>query len=101
MQKNHSNIHKYIGGTANLQKSGWYHVAATWGSNGMRIYLNDTLIASNNDNSEYNMDNTVPSQRQFQAGLKEGGGMDPLGLWGPLYFEGIIDELRISDIARY
>jgi hypothetical protein len=63
--------------------------------------LNGVLIASNNDQSEYNLDNTPPDQRLFEAGLKEGGGMEPLGLSWPLYFDGVIDELRISDIQRY
>jgi hypothetical protein len=101
MQKNHADIHKYVGAPVNFQKNVWYHVAVTWGNKGMRIYLDGILIASNNDQSEYNLDNTPPSQRSLQVGLKEGGGMEPLGLWGPLYFEGYIDEVRISNIERY
>jgi len=62
----------------------WYHVAATWGPSGMKIYLNGTLAGQNS----------------FTGGVHNyTTELVSTSAWG-FSFAGDIDELRIWNIAR-
>ena len=73
--------------TANIVSiNKWYYVTATGDSSGLKIYVNGQLVAANN--SAYGSPNTSTDLVLGRfAGASE-------------YFSGIIDEVRISNIAR-
>lgn len=99
--KNQSNIFKSVAGTASLQPNHWYHLAGTWGGKGMRIFLNDSCIGSNTDYTAYQSSPRGISENTFYIGMKTYDGMEGVGISSISYFDGKIDEVRISDIARY
>ena len=76
-----------------IETDQWYHVAMTWSSGEpTRIFLNGEMIAE--------------SQQVHEGTVRAGD--DPLTIgwfhdqgYGDFYFQGYIDEVRISDIDRY
>jgi hypothetical protein len=102
-QKNHDNIHKFTNYKITFTPEKWYHMAVTWGTKGMRIFIDNKLIASNTDTSNYMVDTTDATFIPFYIGYKMWGGMEGIGIIGSqdYYFDGIIDELHISSIERY
>ena len=66
----------------------WYHVAVTWGSGGMKMYVNGTLQADTDTNTS----GIVNSVRNLEIGDR-----NPSPCF---YFNGQIDEVRIWNIAR-
>ena len=68
----------------------WYHVAGTWGSNGMKMYINNTLQLNTNSYNDY------WGNKNSEAYL--GIFYDETSYLNG--FEGIIDEFRVSDIQR-
>ena len=69
---------------ATLQAGQWYHLAATYDNRVLRTYVNG--VAANPTNTGV---------------LTEDGPLQLGGLSGYTYFEGEIDEVRISNVARY
>lgn len=65
----------------------WYHLAFTWGKGELKIYLNGMLLTMNT----YDFEPSPIPIRYFSIASNLGGGADYIGL---------LDELRISDIAR-
>ncbi|NQS96835.1 MAG: T9SS type A sorting domain-containing protein [candidate division Zixibacteria bacterium] len=76
-----------------IETDQWYHVAMTWSSGEpTRIFLNGEMIAE--------------SQQVHEGTVRAGD--DPLTIgwfhdegYGDFFFQGTIDEVRISDIDRY
>lgn len=65
----------------------WYHVAATYDGLAMRIYINGVLSGTLS---------TAGQSLQTTVTLYIGNG----GYWNDGYFNGLIDEVRIWNIAR-
>jgi len=99
--KNHSNFTKYVKALASVQKGKWHHVAGTWGSKGMRLFLNGVCINSNQDTSSYQMSPRSTAENVFFIGKKSRVGLNEIGINQSMHFNGKIDEIRISDIERY
>jgi hypothetical protein len=99
--KNHSNIFKYVSGSASTRSNEWYHLSATWGSKGMRIFINGRLIGSNSDKSEYQSSPRGVSENSFYIGRKTYDGMEGVRIYSSTWFDGCIDEIRLSNIERY
>ena len=69
----------------------WYHVAGTWGPAGMKIYLNGERVASS---SSYTGSSPTITGRPFTIGQSYSyNGRE-------FHFNGIIDELRVGNVAR-
>jgi hypothetical protein len=102
-QKNHDNLHKFTNYQISLSPEKWYRMAVTWGTKGMRIFIDNKLVASNTDTSNYMEDLTDATRKPFYIGYKMWGGMEGIGITDSkdYYFDGIIDELQISSIERY
>lgn len=66
----------------------WYHIAATWGSGGLNLYVNDTLVATENNSD------TIVRADTFLLG---GTGILPTQ---GLSARGRIDRFRLSSRAR-
>jgi hypothetical protein len=62
----------------------WYHVAATYSSGTIRTFVNGTASAASSAGT-----------------LTQGPWMRMGGLPGYAFFNGVLDEMRISSIARY
>jgi hypothetical protein len=100
--KNHNDLFRYVEAEVSLSKNSWYHVAATWGSKGLRLFVNEYLVAQKADISYYKSSPRTTQENVFKIGEKTTYCcMEAIGISRPLYFEGSIDELRISDIERY
>ncbi len=99
--KNHSDITKYVKAFAPVQKGKWHHVAGTWGTNGMRLFLNGACINSNQDTSSYQMSPRSTPENVFFIGKKSKVGLNEIGIDQSMHFNGKIDEIRVSDIQRY
>lgn len=63
----------------------WYHVAYTWGSNGMQLIV-DGVVDGTDATTSYPVTNAGDS---FKYGTQGGGS-----------FNGVMDEMRVSDIQR-
>lgn len=68
----------------------WYHVAATWGSTGMKMYVNNTVQQDTDPYTGYWGDK---NSNAFVGILYDGSSYTE-------DFDGIIDEFRVSQIAR-
>lgn len=86
--KNWTLVVKEVRYSTTLLSGTWYHIKGTWGSGGMKLYINDVLQASNTDTSAY-------QSAGFDSLLGKQSYYYPSGL-----YDGIIDEVRISNIAR-
>jgi RHS repeat-associated protein len=75
-------------GTTTLSTGVWHHIAATFDGSGMRIYVNGTLDASNSNTS-------APASGTSNVRLGRNSGS------GTYFFNGLIDEVRISNAAIY
>lgn len=75
--------------TSSLSTGTWYFVVANFDGTTRRIYLNGTQVVSDNPGSSHNSNN---------SNFKIGETCDYCG--GGEYFDGIIDEVRVSDTAR-
>jgi Concanavalin A-like lectin/glucanases superfamily len=62
----------------------WFHYALTWGNSGLHLYVNGILVYSNSNTGGQN-----PSTSIWHIGNNNGLG-----------FNGVMDELRISNIQR-
>jgi len=79
---------KTINSTTNTWTAGtWYHVAITWGSEGMKLWINDECEATGEST-------TAPgggTATDFTVGSNYGHGDE---------FDGKIDEIRVSSVQR-
>ena len=75
--------------TASWTGGKWYHYAGCWGSPGMNLYIDGVSEASNTVTTAWSAD----TARVFQMGKYYTGG-------GTVYFEGAMDEFRVSNIQR-
>lgn len=69
-----------------MQSNCWTHLALTWGSQGLRVYINGSLVGSNSNTGGQN-----PSTAVWGIGDIEDNSSG---------FNGLMDELRISNIQR-
>jgi hypothetical protein len=82
----------FLQSSANSQDTGWHHIAATYDANTMKIYIDGALDASTSVSLSM-PDTAQPLLVGTTFGSSEAG-------WSQGYFDGSIDEVRISDIAR-
>ena len=73
--------------TIHLKDSLWYHLAATYNRDTMRLYLNGAEIAKKENNTEIENEDSSA----FYIGRDHSG---------KRHFEGIIDEVRVWSVAR-
>jgi Concanavalin A-like lectin/glucanases superfamily/Secretion system C-terminal sorting domain len=76
--------------SVNLELGQWFHVAASFDGTTARLFLNGNIV-DEIDDANFILTN---STNAFNVGAR---------YWGSYsrYFDGKIDEIRISDIARY
>ena len=67
-----------------LSAGQWYHVAGTYGGGQARVFVNGVASAATNVG-------TLTQGTTFRIG----------GLTGFPYFNGLVDEVRVSNVARY
>ncbi len=104
--KGHHNVWIYVNSLVSFTANQWYHIAATWGDKGMRLFLDGQLIANSSDTSDYQTSlNLYPVEYfTFNIGYKSWCCLGGIGIPDSVdnfYFDGAIDELRFSDIERY
>lgn len=76
-----------------LEVGSWHHVAAVYDGNATRVYLDGRLVSTEGvDNAWERRTNDMP----LIIGADPDGGGNPMS-----FFEGQIDEVRLSDTARY
>jgi hypothetical protein len=68
-----------------LSAEEWYHIAATYDPTKMEVFVNGESVGTRTPTSE--------------PGAYDGS-LVYIGRWGSFWFDGQIDEVRISDIAR-
>jgi Concanavalin A-like lectin/glucanases superfamily/Domain of unknown function (DUF2341)/Fibronectin type III domain len=82
---NHGAVYAY---GSNIITGNWYHIAGTFDGSRYQIYVNGSLVASSSDSTPPAHTAKVPLLGAFD----QGGSIH--------YFEGALDEARISSIAR-
>lgn len=100
--KGHDNLFKTVGAEIEFLPGVWHHIAATWGKKGMRLLVDDELVASNQDTTDYQR--PPAGFEVFHAGRKEWCCMENIGIQDrttSYFFDGAIDELKISSVERY
>lgn len=75
-----------------LETGRWYHLAGVYDESEVRLYVDGVLIESNPASGTRKVRHDIP----FLIGADPGGGGK-----GMSFFDGLIDEVRISKIARY
>lgn len=76
-----------------IQIGSWHHVAAVYDGNATRVYLDGELVST---------EGVDPDWKRTTNGLPLYVGADPDGSGKPMsFFEGAIDEVRLSSTARY
>jgi hypothetical protein len=76
--------------TTVIQTGVWYHVAGTWDSTGIRIYVNGVLENANTNANALNITRT-PSGQPLEIGNQ--------AFFGPVLFNGLIDEVEVFNRA--
>jgi concanavalin A-like lectin/glucanase superfamily protein/PEP-CTERM motif-containing protein len=71
----------------------WTHVAFTWSNTGSYLYLNGTIVASAATNQG-------PQWQNYFCGAGCPNNWVYLNTWGASGFAGLVDDLRISNVAR-
>lgn len=83
---------KTVTTTASYNNNAWHHVVATEGGNGIRLYVDGSLKAS---------DSSVTSSQQYNGYWRVGG--DSLSGWpnvpSSIYYTGLIDEVAVYNSA--
>jgi len=86
-----STVVKFDQGSDDWSTDTWYHIALVRNGSSWNIYRNGTSVASTTDSS------ALPDYgSSFLIAASEGGGGGPNS-----FFDGWIDEFRMSDTARY
>jgi hypothetical protein len=76
-----------------IRTDAWHHVAAVYDGNATRMYLDGELVST---------EGVDPAWKRTTNGLPLYVGADPDGSGNPMsFFEGAIDEVRLSSTARY
>ncbi len=78
--------------TQDLNFNTWYHIAATFDGTTAKLYVNATMVDSDNNSTNWNLVNNT-NYLNIGARYISGSGYSN-------YYSGQIDELRISDVAR-
>jgi hypothetical protein len=99
--KNHNDIYKQVQAKFTMKSNTWYHIAGTWGKQGMGLFVDDSLLARNQDVTAYQSSYRSTVENQFNVGAKTYMGMVAIGISRDLSFEGYLDEIRVSNIERY
>jgi hypothetical protein len=101
--KNHSNAFKSVSAYVRLIPGNWYHIAGTWGSQGMKLFLNDYPIARNSDTTAYESSPSghVDWGSEFHIGKKTYCCMEAIGINVGLKFTGSIDEIKLFSVQKY
>ena len=86
-------VYTTVGATINAGQ--WYHIAVVRNSGTLAIYVNGTAYYSAANSLNFTLYNT----NNFYVGLAYYG--PAAGYGGPRYFGGYIDDIRISQTARY
>ena len=76
-----------------VETENWYHIAATWNEEEVRLYINGTLDSS--------VENTIRAIRNNESSIIIGAQLNnPYNEnWGHLGFDGLIDEVNIHRAA--
>ena len=76
-----------------VETEAWYHVAATWNEEEVRLYINGTLDSE--------MENTIGAIRDNESGIVIGAQLNNAynDNWGHLGFDGLIDEVSLNRAA--
>ncbi|MCX6764571.1 MAG: DUF2341 domain-containing protein [Candidatus Nealsonbacteria bacterium] len=80
-------LNQYDDFSATILNNTWYHVVASYDKQYMRVYLNGSLLASHVETDPITHNSTVP----LYIGRSNAGGE---------YFDGLLDEVRISSNGR-
>lgn len=99
--KNTDDLFRYVETKVIIRSDIWYHVAGTWGCKGMRLFVNDSLVGKNLDNSAYQCSRRLTEENVFKIGDKTSCCMNGVGINRPISIEANIDEVRISNVERY
>ncbi len=82
----------FLQSTVGSQDTSWHHIAATYDGTTMKLYV-DGVVDAQTSVSLTMPDTTQPALIGTNFGPSETG-------WSRAFFEGMLDELRISNIAR-
>ncbi len=86
--KTNNSTSTLIASSGNLSASTWYYATAVYDGTNMKLYLNNTLVGSTSKSGTMNTNSAV----DVFIGNNPGSEIKP--------FDGIIDEVRISNTAR-
>ncbi|WJG09715.1 DUF6701 domain-containing protein [Aliiglaciecola sp. LCG003] len=75
-----------------LSANNWYHLAYTWGANGMRLYINGELVGQNRSYIQGTRGNTEPLIFGANAARSGNNSSEPDDLRD--FFKGQIDEIK-------
>jgi hypothetical protein len=78
-----------VNGTTVMEAGNWYHVVGTYDGTAMRVYLNGSL-----DGGPTNSGSVANNSLNVYIGCRLNGGSPDL------FFDGLLDEVRISNTAR-
>ena len=79
----------WVEGTTDLQKNTWYYIVGTYDGSKMRVYVNGVLEGEEDESRALYPTSTA----HLYLGRQPWSGFE-------YYFDGIIDEVRISNVAR-
>ncbi|HSW98693.1 MAG TPA: LamG-like jellyroll fold domain-containing protein, partial [Candidatus Saccharimonadales bacterium] len=85
----------YLQSTTVGQDTNWHHIAATYDGTTMKIYIDGALDA------QTTVSLSMPDTDQpLLIGTTYGGGSSSEAGWAQGFFDGALDEVRISNVAR-
>jgi hypothetical protein len=95
-EDNSGGINHPVWGVTTLAIGTWYHIAATYDEQTWRLYLNGVLDKTLTLSSAFTPQSESHQHAALATGLQSSGNTAPASG----YFSGMIDEVRIWDVAR-
>ena len=97
--KNYPDLPKVIKANMSLIPGNWYSIKADWGGQGMRLYINNEIVASNTDTTSYE-ESTRGDSNDLELAGKSSCCMEAIGIYTATTAAGLYDQIVVRTVQK-